>query len=259
MTRLVRLAICLALLMPGIGVFADTPQTGKNKVAVRGQEQEIYFYPGAGSGPHKKVIFAPGDGGWRGFAITIAENMAASGYDVYGIDTRHYLQSFTGSAVLKPSEIAWDFGDLAAWARQGSRDRVLLVGWSEGAGLGLAAASEPRNHAVFAGLVVLGPTEYNILAWRWKDIGAEITHSLPNEPTFKSIDLMPKISPLPLFVISSAKDEYVTPAATEALFAAAREPKRLVVIRANDHKYAGATDDFFRALKEGLTWIQQPR
>jgi pimeloyl-ACP methyl ester carboxylesterase len=245
--------------MQSLGLFAASPRSGKNKFAVRGQEQEVYFYPGAGSGPHKKVIFAPGDGGLRGFALTIAENMAASGYDVYGIDTRHYLQSFTGSTILKTSEIAADFHEFAAWAMQGSRDRVLLVGWSEGAGLGLAAASEPQNREVFAGLVVVGPTEFNILAWRWKDIGAEITHSLPNEPTFKSIDFMPKVSPLPLFVISSSNDEYVTPAATQALFAAALEPKRLATIKADDHKYGGATDEFFRTLKEGLTWIQQPR
>jgi hypothetical protein len=31
----------------------------------------------------------------------------------------------------------------------------------------------------------------------------------------------------------------------------------LVLIDARDHKYSGNTQSFFRALREGLTWIQQ--
>jgi hypothetical protein len=70
---------------------------------------------------------------------------------------------------------------------------------------------------------------------------------------------MAKVSPLPLFVIASTSNEYVTPEATRSLFAAACEPKRLVMIDARDHKYSGSTESFFRALREGLNWIQQQR
>ncbi len=237
--------------------LGEVPHPGKNGVSIRGQQQDVYFYPAAGQGQHRKVLFAPGDGGWRGFAITIAEQLSAAGYDVYGLDTRRYLQSFTGSSVLRPTEIASDVRELAQWAGQGSKDRVLLVGWSEGAGLGLAAASVPENREVFAGLVVIGTTEFNILAWRWTDIGAEITKRLPNEPTFKSADYIGKVAPLPLAVIASTHDEYVSPDTTQALFAAAADPKRLVIIDASDHKYGGKTAEFFSALRESLTWIQQ--
>lgn len=257
MIRNVRLVALCALLLSAYASFADAPKQGKNKVAVRGQQQEVYFYSGAGSTVHPKVLFFPGDGGWRGFAIAIAENLAGAGYDVYGVDTRHYLQSFTGSTVLKTSEIASDFRDLAKWMQQGSRDRVFLMGWSEGAGLALAAASDAANREIFAGVIAIGTPEYNILAWRWKDIGAEITKSLPNEPTFKSIDFIGSVSPLPLYVIASTGDEYIKPEATQALFNAARLPKQLVMISGGDHKYSNVSDEFFRKLKDGLTWIQQ--
>ena len=259
MIRNARLVALCAILLSTYACFADAPKQGKNKVTVRGQQQEVYYYPGAGQGTHQKVLFFPGNGGWRGFAITIAENLSSAGYDVYGVDTRHYLQSFTGSTVLKTSEIASDFRDVARWMQQGAHDRVVVMGWSEGAGLGLAAASDPANHEIFAGVIAIGTPEYNILAWRWKDIGAEITKSLPNEPTFKSIDFMGTVSPLPLYVIASTADEYITPAATQALFNVAKEPKQLVMIKGGDHKYSGVTDEFFRKLKEGLTWIQQQR
>jgi pimeloyl-ACP methyl ester carboxylesterase len=238
-------------------VCAELPRPGKNEMTIRGQRQEIYFYPAEGTGLHRKILFAPGDGGWRGFAITIAEELAKVGYDVYGVDARHYLQSFTGPAVLNTAEIASDFNQIARWIQQGGQERLLLVGWSEGAGLGLAAAAEAANQTIFTGFVAIGTTEYNILAWRWTDLGAEITKKLPHEPTFKSAELMAKVSPLPLFVIASTSDEYIRPDATCALFSAARQPKRLVMIDARDHKYSGNTEGFFRALREGLNWIQQ--
>jgi pimeloyl-ACP methyl ester carboxylesterase len=238
-------------------VCAENPKPGKNEVTIRGQRQAIYFYPGEGTGPHRKVLFAPGDGGWRGFAITITEELAKAGYDVYCIDTRRYLESFTGPVVLTTAEISADFNQMARWIQQGVQERVSLVGWSEGAGLGLVTTADAANQTIFAGLVAIGTPEYNILAWHWTDIGAQIAKTLPHEPTFKSGDFMAKVSPLPLFVIASTSNEYITPEATRILFSAAREPKHLVMIDARDHKYSGNTEGFFRALREGLNWIQQ--
>lgn len=251
--------ICAVILSLGSWLQAQVPQPGKNKLTIRGQQQEIYFYPAGGAGPHHKVLFAPGDGGWRGFAITMAEHVAATGYDVYGLDTRRYLQSFTGTTVLSTAEVASDLAQMAWWVRQGGNERVLLMGWSEGAGLGLAALAEPGNRAVFAGLVAVGTTEYNILGWRWSDMTAQLTKKLPHEPTFKSADVIAKVSPLPLFMIASTGDEYVAPEITQRLFATAGEPKRLFVINARDHKFSGSTEEFFRTLREGLIWIQPPR
>lgn len=251
--------LCAVILSVGSWLQAQVPQPGKNKLIIRGQQQDVYFYPAAGAGLHYKVLFAPGDGGWRGFAITMAEQMAATGYDVYGLDTRRYLQSFTGATVLTTAEVASDFAQMARWVRQGGSERVLLAGWSEGAGLGLAAVCEPGNRAVFAGLVAVGTTESNILGWRWSDMTAQLTKKLPHEPTFKSADLIAKVSPLPLFMIASTGDEYVAPEITRRLFAMAGEPKRLSVIDARDHKFSGSTEKFFRTLREGLTWIQPSR
>jgi pimeloyl-ACP methyl ester carboxylesterase len=247
----------LAVLSTCILVCAENPKPGRNELTIRGQRQRIYWQPGEGAVQHHKILFAPGDGGWRGFATTITSELAKSGYDVYCLDTRHYLESFTGPATLTTKEIALDFNQIARWVQQGAPDRILLVGWSEGAGLGLVAAADVANQAVFAGMVAIGTPEQNILAWHWTDIGAEITKSVPHEPTFTSAEFIAKVSPLPLFVIASTSNEYITPEATRALFSAAREPKRLVMVDARDHKYSGNTESFFQALREGLNWIQQ--
>jgi pimeloyl-ACP methyl ester carboxylesterase len=245
------------VLVFGATALAQGARPGKNELSVRNQRQEIYFYTPAPGGLHRKVLFAPGDGGWRGFVITVAESLASSGYEVYGLDTRHYLQSFTGPAELKPGEIAADFREIAGWIRQSSTQRVLLVGWSEGAGLALAAASDPQNKDLFEGLIAIGATEQNVLAWHWSDVVAELRKKLPNEPTFASADYTGKVAPLPLFMIASSGDEYISSEATRKLFSAARDPKRMVLIEARDHKYGGATSEFFRTLMEALQWVLQ--
>jgi fermentation-respiration switch protein FrsA (DUF1100 family) len=253
--RLVVLGV-LMLALRG-GVYGDPPKAGKNELSIRAHPQKIDFYPAQSPRQHVSVLFAPGDGGCRGFAITITEKLAKSGYDAFCLDTRRYLESFTGGQPLTTVEIASDFGEIARWVQQGKRERILFAGWSEGAGLGLAAMADPANQAIFDGLIAIGTPEVNILAWHWTDIGASITHRLPHEPTFRSAAFMPQVSPLPLFLIASTSDEYISTEATRALFSAAREPKRLAIINGRDHKYGGNTDGFFRTLHEALLWIEQ--
>jgi pimeloyl-ACP methyl ester carboxylesterase len=256
MLRLFLAALALAF---ACSAPAQSAHPGVNSLTVRGQAQEIYYYPARGTGPHRSILFAGGDGGWHGFAVTIAESMAAAGFHVYGLNARRYLMSFTGSSGLTPELIARDYRQIADWIRGRGTERILLAGWSEGAGLGLAAAADSSNQQVFEGLVAIGMTEYNILALRWSDFGALVIKRLPNEPTFKSSDFVAKVSPLPLALIASRRDAYVSPEATQKLFAAARDPKRLVFIDADDHKFAGHTGEFFRTLNESLNWLMQSR
>ena len=133
------LALAVAL---SFSAYAQT--AGKNTVTIRGQQQDVYYYPATGpatsSRLNRKVLFAPGDGGWRGWAITLAHQMASWGYDVYGLDTKTYLTGFTGKTALKEAEVMSDFQQIAQWMTQGANERVTLVGWSEGAGLGVLAS-----------------------------------------------------------------------------------------------------------------------
>jgi fermentation-respiration switch protein FrsA (DUF1100 family) len=112
---------------------------------------------------------------------------------------------------------------------------------------------------MFSGVVVIGTTEQNILAWKWSDAWAEIKKTLPQEPTFASADYIGRVAPTPLFMIASAGDEYVTLQSTNQLFARASNPKRLIVIDADDHKYDGHIEELFRVLTQGLQWVQTSR
>ncbi len=231
---------------------------GNNGVTIRGQRQDVYYLPGEGPGgpAHRAVLFAPGDGGYRGFAVRIAERTASWGYDVYAIDTRRYLASFTGKTALKESEVTADFASLAAWIRQADPGaRVTLMGWSEGAGLELLAAAGSENKLLYDGLLAVGLGEYSLLGWRTADAITWVTKKEPNEPTFPSLPYMHRVTPLPLVLIHSTGDEFTPVPAAERLFRQAREPKRWVLLDGRNHRFDGRQDEFFHSVRQGLQWI----
>ena len=99
-----------------------------NTVVIRGQKQELHHRPPTATPLNKKVLFVPGVGGWRGWAITIAQTMASWGYDVQGWDTKVYLDGFTGKTQLTEADVMNDFCELAEWMTNRSGERVTLVG-----------------------------------------------------------------------------------------------------------------------------------
>jgi dienelactone hydrolase len=247
----------LVLMMLAMALGAPVP--GRNEFPLRGQRQDIYYLPGArgGQSASGKVLFAPGDGGWRGFAITMAKTVAGWGYDVFGIDTKRYLESFTGSTTLKEPEVMADFRAVAQWIGPGGC--VHLMGWSEGAGLVLLAAAAEENRRAFCGVMTISLGESSVLGWRTVDNITWITKRQPNEPTFSSLPYMAKVSSLPLVMIHATGDEYTPQQAARKLFESAGEPKRFSLIPARNHHFDGGQDEFFRALREGLEWMSKQK
>jgi alpha-beta hydrolase superfamily lysophospholipase len=180
--------------------------------------------------------------------------MASWGYDVFGVDAKQYLESFTsGQATLKEAEVTADLREFAVWVRQGAKEPVHLLGWSEGAGLGLPGVAAKESGQVFTGLITLGLPERTVLGWRAAGNITWITKRVPNEPAFRSMDYMAKAA-APLLMIHASGDEYTTVEAARKMFAAAGEPKRFVLVQARSHRYDGGRGEFFRALSEGLGW-----
>jgi dienelactone hydrolase len=249
-----RLVLALAVLAcAGLNPsFAGEPD--RNLVRIRGQAQDVYFYRATGQ-RRGIVLFVPGDGGWRGVAIDIAQEMSRMGYDVYGIDTKRYLESFTSKTTLREIDVMSDFRDLAAWINQGGAAKVSLVGWSEGAGLCLLGAASPQAKNVFTGLITLGLPEENVLGWRLVDYLSWITKKTPDEPSFRSIEYMGRVTPLPLWMLQSTKDEYVPLDKGRQLFGAAAEPKKFSAIEAQNHRFDGNRKELFRLIEEGLRWL----
>jgi dienelactone hydrolase len=237
-------------------------KAGKNLIAIRGQEQKLYFYPGAGGALHHKVLFVTGDGGHRGFAITIANKMADMGNDVYVLDAKRYLSSFTGKTHLTESDVMSDFHRLViqitgGQITRGAQEKVTLVGWSTGAGL-VVLASADTNKDCYDGVIAVSLGKVNILGWRWMDNLTYLTGKMPHEPAYLTDEYLPEISPLPVFVIQSSKDQFIPAEESTALFVKIKRPKHYALIHANNHTFAGNREEFFNALERGLQWLKQP-
>jgi dienelactone hydrolase len=254
-----RIAAGLALLTAGAGLLPAQAVCESEKALIRGHAIDVHLCSLGrfGSQNHPKVIFVPGDGGWRGAAVSMATTMASWGYDVAGVDTKTYLESFTGTTTLQEQDVMNDFAGIATWAAPGALERVILVGWSEGAGLVVLAAASKPHQSKYLGVVTLGLSDRNILGWRWQDDLTYLTKREPNEPTFSSLAFIASLSPLPLAMLQSSRDEYVPMEESRKVFDAAREPKRYLVVNAQNHRFDGNQEEFYQRLRETLQWTEQ--
>jgi hypothetical protein len=126
---------------------------------------------------------------------------------------------------------------------------------SEGAGLSVMAATDREAKTTIGGILALGLPDVNELGWRWRDNIIYLTHGVPHEPTFRTSALLDRISPVPLAVVQSTQDEFVSLPDVQRLVADAHEPKKLWVVHASDHRFSDNLAEFDRRLLEALGWI----
>jgi fermentation-respiration switch protein FrsA (DUF1100 family) len=67
---------------------------------------------------------------------------------------------------------------------------------------------------------------------------------------------MGQIAPLPLVMIQSTSDTASPQKVGDRLFSTARDPKKYVLIKANNHRFTGAREEFYAALENAVTWIR---
>jgi len=250
-SRVVILAACCALVCGG-RAQAQTTET----ISIRGHAQSLRVYGTRGGTP---VVVSSGDGGWIHLGPYVADTLARHGCFVVGIDARAYLSSFTsGGSTLQPQDEPADYRVFAEYAGRGSNMKPVLVGVSEGAGLSLLAATDPRTRDSISGVLGLGLPDLNELGWRWRDAWIYVSHGTPNEPLFSTARLAAKVAPLPLAAIHSTHDEFVPLADVQRVVSAAHEPKRLWIVEAADHRFSDALPELDRRLVEALAWIANP-
>ena len=247
--------IALGLLLVSLlakTLAAPAPQT-RETISIREHRQTLWIYGSRGGQP---IIVTSGDGGWIHLGPQVAEFLASRGFFVVGFDAKAYLESFTtGRTVLRPDDEPGDYKALADWAAQGGSRKPILVGVSEGAGLSVLAATDPKTKAAIAGVIALGLPNTNELGWRWKVAVIYVTHGVPNEPTFSTAAVVNRVSPLPLAAIHSTHDEFVPVPQVQRVIDAAAPPKRLWIVPASDHRFSDNAAAFERALVEAVAWV----
>ena len=246
--RLSVLVLVTSLIHAGVAC-ADTTQS----ISIRGREQTLHISGAPGGIP---IVLSSGDGGWFHLAPHVAEVLAAKGYYVVGFDVRSYLAGFTtAAATLQASDAAADYRILAEFARAPTGRRPILIGVSEGAGLSVLAATDPRTKADVAGVITLGLPDLNELGWRWRDAVIYVTHRLPHEPTFSTAAIVDQVAPVPLAAIHATGDEFVPVSEVEDVLRHAREPKQLWIVTAANHRFSDNLGVFDQRLAEAIAWV----
>ena len=105
-------------------------------------------------------------------------------------------------------------------------------------------------------MVGLGLPDLSELGWRWKDAMIYLTHRTPDEPTFSVASIVDRVAPAPLAAIHSTHDEFVPVAVIERVLKGAREPKRLWIVSASDHRFSDNLEEFDRRLLEAIGWVK---
>lgn len=256
--RATALAVLAWLLLPA-GAPAQEIRPGKNTRTLRDQQQSIYYYPPPANAPDgAAVLFLPGDGGWRGDVIDMAREVARAGYRVYGWDIKRYLEGFTGKTHLTETQMMEDIATVAEWVQEDASQRVVLAGWSQGAGMVVLAASSTAHKTLYAGVVAIGTPPQAVLGWRLADDLTYVTRKMPDEPRFPLAPYLPQLPPLRYAAINATGDEEIPLAQAKALFAAAGEPKREFVVEARGHDFGSNRPAFYAALREALRWVREP-
>ena len=188
----------------------------------------------------------------------VAEFLAGEGYSGRrfrreGLSLFLHLEAAARSRV---EDVPRDYGALVEYAASGAPGRPLLVGVSEGAGLSVLAATAPELQSRVEGVVALGLPDRNELGWRWRDSIIYVTKKTPDEPTFSARESVGRVSPVPLAALHSTHDEFVALPEIRDILAQAREPKRLWVIEAADHRFSDNRPELQRRLKEAIAWIE---
>jgi pimeloyl-ACP methyl ester carboxylesterase len=226
-------------------------------INIRGHEQVLRLCGMRGGTP---VIVSSGDGGWIHLGPHVAEVLSARGFFVVGFDAKAYLESFTnGSTTLRAEDEPGDYRTLIDFAARETGQKPILIGVSEGAGLSVLAATDRVNKDAIAGVIGLGLSDLTELGWRWRDMVIYLTHGTPSEPTFSVKAVVDRMAPVPFAAIHSTRDEYAPLAEVRQVMEQAREPKRLWIVDAANHRFSDNVAELDRVLFEAIAWTTVSR
>jgi fermentation-respiration switch protein FrsA (DUF1100 family) len=248
--------VCL-IIAAGLTVCAPASSQTRQSVAIRGHQQSLFIYGPPRGDP---VIVSSGDGGWIHLGPHVAEFLGSRGFYVVGFDVKAYLSGFTSEhSTLRAEDEPGDYHVLARFARQVTGKRPILIGVSEGAGLSVLAATDPATKADIAGVIGLGLPDFNELGWRWKDVLIYLTHRAPNEPAFSAAAIVDRVAPIPLAAIHSTHDEFVPLDEVERVLNRAKDPRRLWIVNASNHRFSDNLAEFDRQLLDAIAWVKANR
>ncbi len=223
---------------------------------LRGHALTLRLYGTRGA---PSAIVTSGDGGWVHLGPDVARFLAAEGLVRRRLRRQGLpVELHQRPKTLDPADVPTDYAALADYAAQGRAGAARCCSASRrGQASRCWRPAEPEVQRRIAGIVALGLPDKNELGWRFRDSMIYLTKKTPQEPLFSAREHVSRVSPVPLALVRSPRDEFVPAEESDAIWAAAREPRRLWAIDAADHRFSDKQPELRRALKEAIAWILQ--
>ncbi len=212
------------------------------------------------SGKDILIVYATGDGGWRGLDKKIFGWISTWGYPVVGFSSRNYLKNLEYIRdTTTPRRLVRDF-EQVIWAAEQKFEMqpstpVVLVGLSRGAGLAVVAAGQGGLDSNLAGVIAIALTkEEEHVIYRPR------RRRQPNQPRREIVKIqtyqyLPRINTVPVVVIQSTHDGYLPAGAARALFGPDTEMKKLIAIDARNHSFRGGCPNLYVETQNALSSI----
>jgi hypothetical protein len=188
------------------------------------------------------VLHLTGDSGHHGLDLEIFGAVTGWGYPVAVLASPDWIGTLPDGVATRES-LARDLDALAlAAAREMGTpkdERVILLGLSRGAGLMVEAAAEPALRGRWLGVVALGltPREERV-----------VSNQGEGRP-YRDKDLLAE---LPLEVIQSTRDRYMSAVEARRAFGPDTETRALHAISANGHTFGGGREALLQQLRISL-------
>jgi pimeloyl-ACP methyl ester carboxylesterase len=212
-----------------------------------------------GSGHEPLLVFATGDGGWRGYDLDTYRHLVSWGYPVAGFSAPEYIKYLRGEdETTTPGRLATDYALIIELAKRELRldaeTPVILVGISRGAGLAVVAAGQRLLRSGLAGVLAVALTreEEHVRFRRLRRSPDASGASL----MLQTYDYLPNLAAVPIEVIQSTNDRYLPAAQARELFGADNDRRRLVAIDSRNHSFSDARDELYDAMEQSLLWLR---
>jgi len=212
--------------------------------------------------PHYFIVFATGDGGWRGTSNAVFEHLADDGYAVAGFSAQEILKPVKQSGQrIRIAQATAGYAQLFAHAKHDlgvpADAAMIVVGFSRGATVVAFTAVSRTLREGLAGAIAIALTrETDYLkapeaADRLPEIQVDDRDRMQIYP---ALELM---GTTPLAVIQSTNDGYVPAAESRRLLGPDTPTLRLYEVRAKNHQFRSGREALLEDLDDALRWIER--
>ena len=221
--------------------------------------------PVAPNPPPFLVVFASGDGGLMGVSKALLQHLADRGNWVVGFSSPDAFEGVLSQTGEKFNYAAGRdaFTSIVSEAKRGlnlpAETPIIVTGMSRGANVVVASAGDPTLRPGIIGAVAIALTrEFDNLTVpdEAKDrpgVEADEQGRLQTYPALR------RLGRLPVAIIQSTNDSYVTSAESRRLLGPDTPTRRLYEVPSSNHSFGGGRDALMRDFDDAMKWIASSR